>query len=65
LDVASWTIVGSTPGTPRQGNCDDCGVFMCFFANFLSANAALNFSQADIPLFRGRMTMDILRKLVR
>jgi len=64
LDVANWTIVGTAPGTPLQLNGVDCGVFMCYFANFVSAGVALNFSQADIPLFRRRMTIDILRKVV-
>ena len=65
LDVASWIVVGTAPGTPRQLNGLDCGVFMCYFANFVSVDMALLFCQADIPLFRRRMTIDTLRKVVR
>ena len=64
LDVASWTAVGTATGTPRQLNCLDCGVFSCYFANFLSVGAPLNFSQTDTPLFRRHMTVDTLRKHV-
>ena len=64
LDVASWTVVGTATGTPRQLSCLDCGVFSCYFANFLSVGAPLSFPQADIPLFRRRMTVDTLRKHV-
>jgi hypothetical protein len=64
LDVASWTVTGTAASTPRQLNGVDCGVFTSYFANFLSAGAPLRFSQADIPLFRRRMTLDILNKQV-
>ena len=66
LDVESWNVVGTTaPGTPRQLNGLDCGAFICYFANYLSVDAALTFNQANITSWgRRRMTLDILRKLV-
>jgi len=64
LDVANWTVVGTASETPRQLNSLDCGVFSCYFANFLSVGEPLNFTQDDIPLFRRRMTIDTLRKHV-
>ena len=64
LDVASWTMDWTATGTPQQLNEEDCGVFSCYFANFLSVGEPLNFTQDDIPLFRRRMTIDTLRKHV-
>ena len=69
--VASWVEVptqvwgdGGVCVTPQQNNGVDCGVFTCYFANYISAGKALAFSAHDIPLFRRRMTLDILNKAV-
>ena len=71
LDVANWEVVPTQvwgPGgellTPQQDNCDDCGVFTCIYANYVSADLPLGFTAADMPLFRKRITLDILRKKV-
>jgi hypothetical protein len=58
----SFTSMSSPPLC--LGLLDDCGVFTCYFANFVAVDAPLSFSQADLPLFRCRMTVDTLRKLV-
>ena len=50
--------------TPQQANCDDCGVFTCIYANYVSADLPLGFTATDMPLFRKRITLDILRKKV-
>lgn len=62
--VASWEEVPTLAWTPKQDNCIDCGVFTCYFANYVSANKAINFSAKDMPLFRRRLTLDILRQFV-
>ena len=65
LDVANWEVVpGGKMLTPQQANCDDCGVFTCIYANYISADLPLGFTATDMPLFRKRITLDILRKKV-
>ena len=54
-----WEV--AYPSAPQQENTVDCGVFTCYFANYISANATLDFSQEDIPVLRRRLTLDILR----
>ena len=65
VDVANWEVVpGGEMLTPQQANCDDCGVFTCIYANYVSADLPLGFTATDMPLFRKRITLDILRKKV-
>jgi len=45
---------------PQQDNTNDCGVFMCQFAEHLSRRAPFNFSIADISYFRKKMAWEIL-----
>jgi sentrin-specific protease 1 len=59
LDFDSWTLVPSTGDTPQQNNCSDCGVFTCTFANYISQNLELRFSQSNINHFRQRITYDL------
>jgi sentrin-specific protease 1 len=69
--VASWAEVptqvwadGGACVTPQQDNGVDCGVFTCYFANYVSADKAMAFSAHNMPLFRRRLTLDILNKAV-
>lgn len=45
---------------PRQDNGNDCGVFSCIFAEVISRNKQINFTQENIPYFRDRMIVEIL-----
>lgn len=49
---------------PKQNNYMDCGVFVCYFANFVGVEAPLDFGPRDISSFRLRMTSDILRQKI-
>jgi len=62
--VPSWEEVTTVAGTPQQNNKVDCGVFTCYFANYVSAEQKMDFSASDMPLLRRRLTLDILRKAV-
>lgn len=57
-----WEV--SYPSAPQQENNVDCGVFTCYYANYISANAALDFSQEDIPTLRRRLMHDIIRQKI-
>ncbi|KRZ38922.1 Sentrin-specific protease 1, partial [Trichinella pseudospiralis] len=61
LHVDQWTF-SHAEGVPRQGNFNDCGVFVCKFADFLSRDAELTFNQSHMANFRLRMAYEILNK---
>lgn len=46
-------------GIPQQENDMDCGVFCCMFAECLSRNHTIVFSQKNMPYFRQRMLYEI------
>ena len=43
-------------------NGSDCGMFACKFAEYLSRDAALSFTQEHMPYFRRRMVYEIVTK---
>ncbi|KRZ17414.1 Sentrin-specific protease 1 [Trichinella zimbabwensis] len=61
LHIDQWTF-SHAEGVPRQGNFNDCGVFVCKFADFLSRDAELSFNQSHMANFRLRMAYEILNK---
>ncbi|XP_043271224.1 sentrin-specific protease 1-like [Venturia canescens] len=46
---------------PKQNNGNDCGVFMCTYAEYVTADREMNFTQKDIPGVRAKMRMQIAR----
>ena len=55
-----WTC--EVKEVPQQKNGYDCGVFTIIFADLLSEDLPLNFSQENITQFRRKIVADILRK---
>ncbi|KAB7498521.1 Sentrin-specific protease 1 [Armadillidium nasatum] len=50
---------------PQQMNGSDCGMFSCKFAEYLSRNAPITFTQEHMPYFRRRMVYEIVtQKLI-
>lgn len=49
------------PAVPQQRNGVDCGVFTIICADFTSDNLNLSYNQSNIPLFRKKIIMSILR----
>lgn len=47
---------------PQQKNCSDCGVFACTYAEHLTRQARLDFSQDEMPYFRRKMVYELLKK---
>lgn len=48
-------------GIPKQRNGEDCGVFMCKYADYLSSGATtFNFCQDDMLYFRARMAHELV-----
>ncbi|KRY52583.1 Sentrin-specific protease 1, partial [Trichinella britovi] len=61
LHIDQWTF-SNAEGVPRQGNFNDCGVFVCKFADYLSRDAELSFNQSHMANFRLCMAYEILNK---
>eukprot|EP00555_Chaetoceros_dichaeta_P009317 CAMPEP_0198262008 /NCGR_PEP_ID=MMETSP1447-20131203/10583_1 /TAXON_ID=420782 /ORGANISM="Chaetoceros dichaeta, Strain CCMP1751" /LENGTH=95 /DNA_ID=CAMNT_0043950077 /DNA_START=380 /DNA_END=667 /DNA_ORIENTATION=- len=59
-DADKWKLVKCTADTPVQENGFDCGVFTCMFADFLSINKPLSFSQEHISHCRKRIALSIM-----
>jgi len=47
---------------PHQLNGSDCGVFSCKFADFVSRDKFVDFTQENMPYFRRRMVVEIVQK---
>eukprot|EP00546_Thalassionema_frauenfeldii_P021885 CAMPEP_0178905878 /NCGR_PEP_ID=MMETSP0786-20121207/6520_1 /TAXON_ID=186022 /ORGANISM="Thalassionema frauenfeldii, Strain CCMP 1798" /LENGTH=448 /DNA_ID=CAMNT_0020577535 /DNA_START=249 /DNA_END=1595 /DNA_ORIENTATION=+ len=55
-----WKLVPTQNDTPHQMNGFDCGVFTCMFADFLSRDCPLVFSQEHITQCRERIALSIM-----
>ncbi|KAK9969753.1 hypothetical protein ABG768_027902 [Culter alburnus] len=65
LEASRWTIGRMrTYAIPKQVNGNDCGVFVCKYADFLSQGKPLTFRQCDIPLFRKVMVWKIVHEKI-
>eukprot|EP00536_Pseudo-nitzschia_multiseries_P008221 jgi/Psemu1/257011/estExt_Genewise1Plus.C_2060009 len=60
-DADEWELIPTQGSTPRQTNAYDCGVFTCMFADFLSKDTALVFSQQHINQCRERIALSIMK----
>lgn len=60
LDFKTWDC-DIYPNTPQQDNPNDCGVFMCRFANLIAANHPVTVPQDSIPALRNQMCLEILK----
>ncbi|KAG9444858.1 hypothetical protein H6P81_016198 [Aristolochia fimbriata] len=60
LDATEFELV-TVEDHPQQKNGYDCGSFMVKYMDFLSRDGCdLNFTQDDIPHFRGEIAADII-----
>ena len=60
-DADKWTLVPCETTVPCQENGYDCGVFTCMFADFLSFDRQLTFSQEHITQCRERIALSIMK----
>jgi sentrin-specific protease 1 len=44
---------------PKQTNSVDCGVFTCFYMNYISLNKPWDFTQQNTEAMRQRLTLDV------
>lgn len=65
FDDENWRLVEKfDEGIPVQLNYSDCGVFACIYAEYLTRQAKLTFSQENIPYFRKKMIYEIITKKI-
>lgn len=59
-DMTGW-VMESMTNIPRQNNQCDCGVFSCTFAETISRNRPLEFSQQNMQYIRMKMVLEICK----
>ncbi|XP_074447100.1 sentrin-specific protease 2-like isoform X2 [Larus michahellis] len=63
LSVSEWTVHSMEPHEiPQQSNGSDCGVFTCKYADYISREKPMTFTQIHMPYFRERMVWEILHQ---
>ncbi|CAO1410692.1 unnamed protein product, partial [Diamesa hyperborea] len=58
FNMEGWTKE-SVKDCPRQMNGSDCGVFSCMFAEFISRDSNISFTQEHMQYFRQKMIYEI------
>ncbi|XP_044299081.1 sentrin-specific protease 1 isoform X1 [Varanus komodoensis] len=66
FDTNGWTLLSKkSQEIPQQMNGSDCGMFACKYADSITKDKPINFTQQHMPYFRKRMVWEILhRKLL-
>ncbi|KAG5282545.1 hypothetical protein AALO_G00057210 [Alosa alosa] len=63
LDTSDWTLHSRKPNEiPQQMNGSDCGMFTCKYAEYITKDRPITFTQKHMPYFRRRMVWEILNK---
>ncbi|XP_007420694.1 sentrin-specific protease 2 isoform X1 [Python bivittatus] len=63
INVSSWTLYSMKPHEiPQQLNRSDCGMFACKFADFISRDKPIAFTQFHMPYYRKKMVWEILHQ---
>lgn len=58
FDMSGWQVE-NVKNIPQQDNPYDCGVFSCMYAEFISRNQPIVFTQNDMRYFRMKMVYEI------
>nr|CAH7741905.1 unnamed protein product [Callosobruchus chinensis] len=59
FDTSDFTLE-NVQDIPQQMNGSDCGMFSCTFAEFLTRDAKITFSQEHMPYLRNKMVLEII-----
>lgn len=67
METSGWSLKSKRPNEiPQQMNGSDCGMFTCKYAEYITKDRSITFTQKHMPYFRKRMVWEILnRKLLR
>merc|ERR1711862_289051 len=58
--VDGWDMIDPAGPVPQQENGYDCGVFTCFFADYLSSGRVPDFHQDDMKDLRMRLAARVV-----
>lgn len=65
LDVKGWSLGSKrSQEIPQQMNGSDCGMFTCKYADYVSRDRPLRFTQKDMPFFRQLVAWEILHQTI-
>ncbi|XP_067095899.1 sentrin-specific protease 1 [Osmerus mordax] len=63
LDTSDWTLQSKRRNEiPQQMNGSDCGMFTCKYAEYITKDKPITFTQKHMPYFRRRMVWEILNR---
>ncbi|OCT95823.1 hypothetical protein XELAEV_18013514mg [Xenopus laevis] len=63
FDSNGWTLTSKTSQQiPQQMNGSDCGMFACKYAEYITKDKPITFTQHHMPYFRKRMVWEILHQ---
>ncbi|XP_047446234.1 sentrin-specific protease 1 [Mugil cephalus] len=61
LDTSGWTLHSKKRcEIPQQMNGSDCGMFTCKYADYITKDKPITFTQKHMPYFRRRMVWEIV-----
>ncbi|CAM2119721.1 sentrin-specific protease 2 isoform X2 [Caretta caretta] len=63
IDPSEWTLYSmKSHEIPQQLNGSDCGMFTCKYADYISRDKPITFTQHHMPHFRKKMVWEILHQ---
>ncbi|XP_061630189.1 sentrin-specific protease 1 isoform X1 [Phyllopteryx taeniolatus] len=63
LDTTGWTLQSKKRNEiPQQMNGSDCGMFTCKYADYMTKDKPITFTQKQMPYFRRRMVWEIVNQ---
>ncbi|KAK2885563.1 hypothetical protein QQF64_021042 [Cirrhinus molitorella] len=63
FDTSEWTLKSKKNNEiPQQMNGSDCGMFTCKYAEYITKDRPITFTQKHMPYFRRRMVWEILNQ---
>ncbi|XP_071762887.1 sentrin-specific protease 1 isoform X1 [Centroberyx gerrardi] len=63
LDTSGWSLHSKRRNEiPQQMNGSDCGMFTCKYAEYITKDKPITFTQKHMPYFRRRMVWEILKR---
>ncbi|XP_032821529.2 sentrin-specific protease 1-like isoform X2 [Petromyzon marinus] len=63
FDITGWKTYSMKPNEiPQQMNGSDCGMFACKYADYITREKPITFTQQHMPYFRRRMVWEIIHQ---
>ncbi|XP_053311797.1 sentrin-specific protease 1 [Spea bombifrons] len=63
FDTNGWVLTSkNSEEIPQQMNGSDCGMFACKYADYITKDKSITFTQRHMPYFRKRMVWEIIHQ---